>query len=290
MAADPADKPKEAPAGKPDYKRAAALYRDAEFAMQQLRYDAAATSYQGAYDITRDPVLFFKLASAHDKAGRCDVALPFYRHYLNEGHPNAEFTTLTQDRIKACEAMLSATTTPEKPPEKPIVTPPPTLPEKPVVIAPKPLIFNPPPIDTRPPEARFEPVPSVDYHGPVGNKVAWTSALVGVGIAALGGIMLMRARATEDDINDLYAVNNGGRPIAFNTATQARFNDLDAQGVNDQNYATLSFALAGAAALTAIVIWAWPSGAESTVSKTAGLQIVPTVSSNGGGVLGSFSF
>ena len=174
----------------------------------------------------------------------------------------------------------TAFTPPEKPVEKPI--------EKPVVIVTKPVLIVPPPVDTRPPEAKLQPVPSADYHGPRGNKVAWTSALVGVGVAAFGGIMLMRARATEDDINDLYAVNNGGRPIAFNAATQARFNDLDAQGANDQNIATLSFAIAGAAALTAIVIWAWPSGDEK--STTTGLQITPTVTSNGGGVVGSFSF
>src|SRR6185295_2033456 len=88
----------------PDYARAATLYKQAETEMAAGQYSDAASDYAEAYDITKDPVLFFKIASADDKAGRCDLALTYYRRYLNEGNPNEEYKATTEDRIKACEA------------------------------------------------------------------------------------------------------------------------------------------------------------------------------------------
>src|SRR5512134_1132073 len=88
---------------KPDFNRAAELYKQAEAEMASSQYADAARDYAIAFDITKDPVLFFKIASANDKAGRCDLALTYYRRYLNEGKPNDAYKKLTTERITVCE-------------------------------------------------------------------------------------------------------------------------------------------------------------------------------------------
>ena len=67
----------------------------------------AARDYQAAYEITSDPVLFYKIAGAHEKAGRCDLAVPLLRRYLSEGKPNPEFQALTQTKLAACEQAIA---------------------------------------------------------------------------------------------------------------------------------------------------------------------------------------
>lgn len=91
------------PANKPDLAEAAALYRAAEQAMAERRYDDAARDYGAAYEISKDAVLFFKIGSALDKGGKCPVAVTYYRRYLREGKPNAEHQKLTNERIATCE-------------------------------------------------------------------------------------------------------------------------------------------------------------------------------------------
>ena len=66
----------------PDMERAKDLYKAAEEAVKAGRYSDAARDYGGAYEITRDPVLFFKIGSANEKAGKCELALIYYGRYL----------------------------------------------------------------------------------------------------------------------------------------------------------------------------------------------------------------
>src|SRR5687768_14234086 len=96
--AQPADKAD----NKADMKEAAKHYKEAEAAMARGDYELAATSYAVAYEITRDAVLFYKIAIAKHKAGKCDAAVTYYRRYLKEGNPDAEFKRLTEERIVEC--------------------------------------------------------------------------------------------------------------------------------------------------------------------------------------------
>jgi hypothetical protein len=86
----------------PDLARARELYRSAEAAMQDGRYDDAARDYGAAYELSADPALFYKIGRASDRAGKCDVALIYYARYLREGKPTEQFTALTRERIAAC--------------------------------------------------------------------------------------------------------------------------------------------------------------------------------------------
>lgn len=86
----------------PDLERARELYRSAEAAMQDGRYDDAARDYGAAYELSSDPALFYKIGHANERAGKCDVALAYYARYLRDGKPTGQFAALARERIAAC--------------------------------------------------------------------------------------------------------------------------------------------------------------------------------------------
>src|SRR5687767_946046 len=86
----------------PDLARAKDLYVAAETAMTDGRYADAIRDYGATFDLTRDPILFYKIANAHEKAGKCDIALIYYGRYVKEARPSEPFLELTRERVRAC--------------------------------------------------------------------------------------------------------------------------------------------------------------------------------------------
>jgi hypothetical protein len=82
--------------------RAKDLYVSAEAAMKDGRFDDAARDYGAAYELSKDPALFFKIGHAHERAGKCDTALIYYARYLREGKPTEQFVAVTKEHIAAC--------------------------------------------------------------------------------------------------------------------------------------------------------------------------------------------
>src|SRR5690606_26998579 len=115
----------EAPPDEPDFARATELYNAATQAMTEGRHDDAARDFLAAYEITSDPVLFFKIGSAYEKAGKCTEALGYYQRYLDEANPADEFIALTRERMDACKAVLAAPAEPAPAPTEPAPTEPP---------------------------------------------------------------------------------------------------------------------------------------------------------------------
>ena len=103
----------------PDFEHAKQLYRAAEAAMASGHYQEAVTDFGGAYEITKDPVLFYKLGTANQKLGKCDVALGYYGRYLEEAHATEKYVALTRQHIAECNAAA------------PVQPPPPTNPIEP---------------------------------------------------------------------------------------------------------------------------------------------------------------
>jgi hypothetical protein len=95
-------RPDAQPAPAPDFARAKVLYDSANTAMADNRFADAVRDYGAAYDITKDPVLFFKIGTANEKAGKCDVALVYYGRYVKEAKPEAKYVALTKERVEAC--------------------------------------------------------------------------------------------------------------------------------------------------------------------------------------------
>ncbi len=86
----------------PDRERAKALYQAAEAAMREARYEDAVRDYGAAYELAKDPAFLYKLGSANERAGKCEVAVTYYRRYLRDGKPKEDFAKLTRARIVAC--------------------------------------------------------------------------------------------------------------------------------------------------------------------------------------------
>ena len=217
--------PAPAPA-EPDFAKATELYNAATQAMTDHRFDEAARDFLAAYDITRDPVLFFKIGSAYEQDAKCSEALGYYQRYLDEAKPDDNFTKLTRERIAACKATL------------PQAEPGPTGPSATPTTAPKPEPAAPP---VAPPSKNKDRAWLL-----VGGSLAFITA---------GTVLAYSVRSSEQDIKDLY-VSNNGMPPPFNAVTQERYDDLVAEGDRYELLAWTSFGLAaGCAAGAAVFFW-----------------------------------
>jgi tetratricopeptide (TPR) repeat protein len=214
--------PPAAPAA-PDYARATELYNAATQAMTEGRGDDAARDFLAAFEITKDPVLFFKIGSAYEKAGKCSEAIGYYERYLAEAKPAESFVTLTKERIAACKATLPAA--------KPQ---PPTEAAKP---------------------AELSPPPAAPIEQPSKNKDrAWLFVGGSLAFVTAGAVLAYSAESAEQDVKDLYVSNNGGPP-EFDAETKERYDDLVAEGNRYQYLSWASFGLAAGCAIGATIFF-----------------------------------
>ena len=254
-----------------DLARAKELYLAGEAAMKAASFAAAVEDYGAAYELTRDPVLFFKIGQANERAGHCDVALVYYRRYLDEARPNEDHVRLTRARIAVCEAAA--------PPAGPVPAPPPPSPP-PVTGVPAPSPQATPAVST-PPTA----VPAAPPAGAAlaaHDQTPWLFVTGGVALLTIGAVLAYSANASEADIADLY-VGFGGDPPMFNERTQRTYDELVAQGRRYERLSWLSFGLAGACGITAGVLFYRSHGERS-------LAITPTASPTSAGVSASLRF
>ena len=244
----------------PELSRAKDLYGAAEAAMKDSRFDDAIRDYGLAYELSRDPALFFKLGRAYERAGTCEIALTYYARYLREGTPAEPFATTTRQRITACggdprslEAGASPVApppmAPPEPPAKPAVADPGASPRR---SAPAP---SAPAADPTPGSADVTARSSAAMATPSNrHKVGWVLIGGGVALATLGGVLAYAADSSENDVRDLY-VGFDGKPPTFDAQTKQRYDDLVAEGRRYQHLSWASFGLAGAAAVGAAVLF-----------------------------------
>lgn len=262
----------------PDYKAAAEHYKAAEAAMAGGDFGAAALEYGVAYDITRDPILFYKIGQANDKAGKCPVALTYYNRYLKEGNPSDEYKRLTQERIVACSG--GATPPPDGTP--PDGTPPDGTPPD----------GTPPdganPDDALAPDGGATPGgPSfIDQPTSWKRTGAWVATGLTVGLAAAGVVLAMSAEGSEEDLQSLIDFRNGGRPVRYEEV-RAQYESLDADGKRFDTLATAAFIGAGVTAVVATTLFVMDRGGGKEPSATT---LAPTVSRHGGGLAVGWEF
>ena len=194
-----------------DVARARELYQAAEVEMAAAHYGDAATDYGAAYEITKDPVLFFKLGTAYAKAGQCSVAVGYFRRYLKEAAPAPKFVDLTTERLRACGGGASAQA------ERPVPVPVPV------------------------PDART-PSPS-----PSARPAAWLVAGGSLAFVLASVVLAEAAKSSENDIRDLY-VGLDNRTPTYDAAVQKRYQDLVDEGHQYQHLSFASFGVAAAAA------------------------------------------
>jgi tetratricopeptide (TPR) repeat protein len=250
-----ADKPT-----KDQVAQAKKLYTAAEAEVRISKFAEAAKDYTSAYELTKDPALLFKIASAHQNAGACDSAVVYYRQYLKEAPAKSKFIALAKERITKCGAPVDEPVA-TQPPVTPVVTEKPVEPPPVVETKPEP----PPVVDTKPAEpvpvvvTKPEPPPvttkASDDDEPEGHSHdrAWTM---------LGAMALLEGAGAT-----LYAQGAG----------------TNSSGYKDAAYA--SFGLGGVAAIGAIYYFARhnPHGEPTSM-------VVPTADAHSAGVAGIFRF
>lgn len=211
----------QAPSPPADLARAAELFEAANQAMTDGRYADAARDYTAAYEISRDPVVFFKIGSAHDKAGACDVAVTWYRRYLDEAKPEEKFAKLAQERIDACKPIVEPEAAETKPAE---------------------------------PDAPAELPAAPVLEGSKKKDAAWLLVGGALTFVTAGAVLAYSANSSEQDLRDLY-VSNEGRPPVFDANTQKRYDDLVSEGERFEHLSWAAFGLAGGCAIAATVLF-----------------------------------
>lgn len=268
----------------PDYKAAAEHYKAAEAAMAAGDFGAAALEYGVAYDITRDPILFYKIGQANDKAGKCPVALTYYNRYLKEGSPSDEYKRLTQERIVACTPGGAA------PPDGGGVPPPDGggTPDG-----------GGAPDGGGSPDGGGAPTDGIPDGGALAGGPtfidqptswkrtgAWVATGLTVGLAAAGVVLAMSAEGSEEDLQSLIDFRNGGRPVRYEEV-RAQYESLEADGERFDTLATAAFIGAGVTAVVATTLFVMDRGGGEKPTATT---LAPTVNRHGGGLAVSWEF
>ena len=266
----------------PDLDRAKDLYRSAEAAMKDGRFDDAARDYGAAYESSKDPALFFKIGRANERAGRCDIALIYYARYLREGKPSEQFTAATRERITACGGDVrkldgstgagstgadstgagnASASSPRAPSG--------ASPGKAADASPgAPSAGAAPPVTGA---ARLTPTNR--------QKAAWLLTGGAVALATLGGVLAYATSSSENDVRDLY-LGLGGQPLTFDAQTKQRYDDLVDQGHRYQYLSWVSFGLAGAAGVAAAILFV--TGGRDDDARPP--RVTPVVTTTSAGV------
>ena len=249
----------------PDVDRAKELYTVARKALDEGRTTDAIRDFGAAYEITKDPALFYWIGSANEKSGKCDVALIYYGRYLKEAKPSEPLLSTVRQRITGCGG------NPDAPVTQPVGSGSATEPTVPAgsgsaVVTPE-------------PQPQPDPIGSGSAPAalPARNQGPWI--LVGGSIAMLtiGVVLAYSANASENDISDLY-VGLEGNPPVFDNRTKKRYDDLIAEGERYEKLSWASFALAaGLAGGAAVWFYLGRDREERAV-------VTPTVRSDGAGV------
>lgn len=257
----------------PDLTRAKDLYRSAETAISENRFTDAARDYEAAYDITRDPVLFYKIGVANERGGKCDVALIYYGRYLREARPTDSHVELTKERVKACGGdTRNVMTRPPEPTGSGSAEPAPGSATEPVA-------------EPAPPV----PAPAADSAAgsaappmAIGtrNRGAWLLVAGSIAFVTIGSVLAYSANSAEADVQDLY-VGFAGQPPMFDDRTQRTYDELVAEGRRYEKLSWISFGAAGVTAIAAGVLF---------YRAPEKIQVAPTVTREGAGVSASLKF
>lgn len=229
-----------------DLERSRALYAAAEQATSAGQFAAAARDYALAYEITKDPILFYKIGVANKRADQCDTAIVYFTRYLREGHPTPEFRAQTERHIEACGG-ASATPAPRG--------------EEQAGAAAIPLAASP---GTAPVSRRLQ--------------WAWTATGTALAAASMGTVLMLSAGSTGEEIDDLMeitATQDGG----LTPNQEARKRELEDERRTLRTLGWVSFGVAGAAAVAGTVLFL-----RDDPPHTERLEVAPLWTPSGGGI------
>jgi hypothetical protein len=246
------------PSPAPDLAHAKELYDTGNQAMSEGRYLDAAQAYGAAFDITHDPILFFKIGTANEKAGRCDVALIYFGRYLKEGKPDLKFQAMAQDHVRACHGDArnlipadqgSAAGSAATGSGSDIVGPGPAAGSA-TEVAPAAAGSG----SDAGSAALGAPLPPGPVERAHGNDAAWLMVGGSLAFVTVGAVLAYSANSSEQDLRDLY-VGLDGKPPTYDATVAKRYQSLVDEGERYEHLSWGSFAIAGAFAITATVLF-----------------------------------
>ncbi len=272
---------------KPDYAAAKAHYMAAEAAAEAKDWSKAAQEFGVAYEITRDPVLFFKLGNAYQLNGNCTKAVEYYERYVAEAKPSEEYQADTKARIATCNASTADSGT---------VGSTETVGDKDQTPRP----------DTR--------VPGLEESGAEGEAnragsdselvgqptflndeaswqetAAWTSVGVTFAFLSASAILGLSANSREEDIDNLHRFRDSeGNPAVYDATVQKRLETLVDEGEDLNTLSMVALGFAGVSTASAILFFVLDSSARK---EEEGLtSITPTLSNKSLGVAAGWTF
>jgi hypothetical protein len=247
-------------ADEPDYARARTLYEAANAEMTSGRYDDAARDFAAAYEITRDPVLFFKIATANQKAGKCELAIGYFKKYVDQAKAEERFRELARERIKECGGDATGTGSGSGSATG---------------------SGSGSGTETGSGSVAGTGSGSGSAAKPIrrhGRNSAWIASGVTIALVGAGAVLAASSKSSQEDIRDLYNPLNG-IPAQYTLAIAKKYQDLIDQGHRYQYLSWGTFGAAGAAAIVTAILFA-----------RSGASVEPSVTAHGASVSASFGF
>jgi hypothetical protein len=278
------------PAGKPDYDKAREHYTKGTAALQARDFSSAAREFGAAYQITKDPVLFFKIAQAHDNASDCESALVYYGRYLKEANPSKEDQAVAEQRVMACTKKMGSAEQSgrtEQGVDRGVQTD-----------------FGsdtgdsgsgddllPSPTETHVDGAATQSTagPLTDGEPSWQHTAAWVSVGVTVGAATVAAVLGLSAASREEDIDRLVTPGSGGA-LTFEGSVREQYEAYINEGKDQQTYSFIAWGVAGAAAVAATVFFVLDASAGREKATGDGLSLVPMISSEAVGLSAGWGF
>jgi tetratricopeptide (TPR) repeat protein len=266
-AAQPAPAPAPPASAQPDYAAAKQHYQAAEQAAAKGDHATAAREYGIAYDITKDPVLFYKIAQSYQQAGDCTSARAYYGRYLKEGNPSEEFKTKTEEAMRTCGQAQPAQ------PEPQVGAAPPAGSQAPAAASDQEAVGA---------AAVSAPPRSLEEEEPSWQKTAaWTSVGIAVALVTTGAVLGLSAASREEDVQNLVDFRDAeGQPATYTGATRERYNDLISEGDRLESLAVVAFAASGVAAASAALFFVL----DARAAHADDLALRPTAGPGGVGL------
>jgi hypothetical protein len=225
--------------------RAKQLYDEANDAMAAGKFDDAAAYFEAAYKITNDPVLFFKIGGADEKAGKCAAAISYYKRYIAEANPEPKFVQLTNERIAACAPSAGSASTTESGSA--------TETGSGSGSATASASESGSAIESG--SGSDAGAGSVASAGTIRHDdIPWLFVGGALALVTLGAVLAYSASSTESDVRDLYqGVDN--QPVVYDATTAQRYQSLVSEGKRYEYLSWTSFGIGAALGIAAGVLF-----------------------------------
>ena len=282
---------------KPDYAKAKEHYGKATKALDAGEFAIAAREFGAAYQITKDPILFFKIALSYDKAGDCESALIYYGRYLKEGKPDDKARADAQTRVDACKATLGQTdggdggdggdgtggdgtgdggtggdgTGGDGTGGDGAWAG-----------------------DDAPGPDTGKPPTFLDEGGTWKRTAAWVSVGIAVAAGTTAAVMGLTASSREEDIDGIIDFRDPGTnlPRGYEGEVRRQYEDWVDEGEKFEKYSLIGWGVAGAAAGAAVLFFVLESSGSSGESSSAlaPTGVTPVVAGDGLGLTAGWEF